>query len=389
MPTETGWLTGGQECKTVVEWEWRLDHHGGEMPHPLTRETHERAQGLCSRGGEMPTRGGVKDELNHRDKYIWEMVALSPAKSLWDLRDVSIGSIATRTWKAMLGDRLFSIAAELGFYFLFALFPALICATTILGFVALSGPEIYRRLLEYMALVVPPSALGMVMQTFNQTTTHATTGKLTLGLLAAIWSASVGISAVQDAANAVYKITERRSYVKARLQAIALTMLLICSVTLCLASMFAGDLLSAWVGHHLHGQVLDYTTVLAVRVCGWIVAAAFLALSFAAVYYWAPDLRKRQWHWITPGAMLGIVGWLLASLGFRSYLHFFDSYSVTYGSLGAVVILLMWFYITGLMLLVGAEFNSELEAAAVEARLAREKAEGKQFEDPSSVVPAA
>lgn len=139
----------------------------------------------------------------------------------------------------------------------------------------------------------------------------------------------------------------------------------------------------------MEGRVLDYTTVLAVRICGWILAAAFLALSFAAVYYWAPDLRKRQWHWITPGAMLGIVGWLLASLGFRMYLHFFDSYSVTYGSLGAVVVLLMWFYITGLMLLVGAEFNSELEAAAMEARLEREKAEGKAPHEIQPIVPAA
>jgi membrane protein len=337
----------------------------------------------------MATRGGVKDELDFHEKRIWEMVALSPAKSLWDLRGVSIWSIVRRTVKAMLGDRLFSIAAELGFYFLFALFPGLICATTILGFMALKGTDIYRHLLEYISLVVPPSASGMVIETFNQTTAHATTGKLGLGLLAAIWSASVGISAVQDAANAVYKITERRSFIKARLQAIALTMLLICTVTLCLASMFAGDFLSAWVGHHLHGRLLDYTTVLAVRICGWVLAAAFLALSFAAVYYWAPDLRVRQWHWITPGATLGIVGWLLASLGFRTYLHFFNSYSVTYGSLGAVVILLMWFYITGLMLLLGAEFNAELEAAAMEARLAREKEEGKVPEELSRIPPAA
>lgn len=115
-----------------------------------------------------------------------------------------------------------------------------------------------------------------------------------------------------------------------------------------------------------------------VRIFGWILAVALLALSFAAVYYWAPDLRRRQWHWIMPGVTLGVLGWLLASIGFRVYLHFFNSYSVTYGSLGAVIILLMWFYITGLMLLLGAEFNSELEAAAMEAKLRKETAEGNQ-----------
>ncbi len=193
----------------------------------------------------MPTPGGVKDELKHREKRIWELVALSPAKSLWDLRDVSIRDIASRTWKAMLEDRLFSIAAELGFYFLFALFPALICASTILGLMAQSAASIYSRLLEYLALVVPQAALGMVMHTFDQTTSHATSGKLTFGLLVTIWSASAGISAVQDATNAVYKITERRSYIKARMQAIGLTMLVTCSVTLCLFSLFAGDFVSS------------------------------------------------------------------------------------------------------------------------------------------------
>ncbi len=300
---------------------------------------------------------------------------MSPSKSMWDLRNVSVKSIVRRTWNAMLEDRLISIAAELGFWFAFALFPTLILATTVLGLVARSASTIYDKLLGHLALVVPQGALGIVVDTFNQTTAHSTPGKLTLGLLGAIWSASVGISAVQDASNAVYKITERRSYIKARLQAIALTLLLIVLVSLSLGALFAGDFGATWTAGMLVHSAFGSTAVMLVRIGGWIVAAGFLALSFASVYYWAPDLRKRRWHWITPGAVLGIVGWLLASIGFRIYLHFFNTYTVTYGSLGTVIILLMWFYITGLMLLVGAEFNSELEAAAMEAKL---KAEGKQ-----------
>jgi membrane protein len=92
-------------------------------------------------------------------------------------------------------------------------------------------------------------------------------------------------------------------------------------------------------------------------------------LAFAVIYYWAPDLKTRCWHWLTPGGAIGIVAWLLASLGLRVYLYFFNSYSVTYGSLGAVIILLTWFYLTGLMLLVGAEINSEIEAAAAERKV--------------------
>ena len=103
---------------------------------------------------------------------------------------------------------------------------------------------------------------------------------------------------------------------------------------------------------------------------GWSVATALLTLSIAVIYYWAPNVKARCWHWLTPGGAIGIVGWLLCSLGLRVYLHYFPSYSLTYGSLGAVIILLTWFYITGLMLLLGAEINSEIERAAAEKRLA-------------------
>jgi len=99
-------------------------------------------------------------------------------------------------------------------------------------------------------------------------------------------------------------------------------------------------------------------------------------LSFSVIYYWAPDVKKRKWHWLTPGGVIGIVGWVLASLIFRVYLHYFDSFSLAYGSLGAVMILLMWFYLTGLTILVGAEVNSEIEAAAAEQELSSEETGG-------------
>ena len=107
-----------------------------------------------------------------------------------------------------------------------------------------------------------------------------------------------------------------------------------------------------------------------------MVAIGLLALLFALIYYWAPDVKQRQWRWLTPGGAIGIIGWLLASLGLRAYLHFFNSYSAIYGSLGAVIILLTWFYLSGLMLLIGAEVNSEIEAAATEKRLSTQTEQG-------------
>ena len=312
----------------------------------------------------------VDQRLNRRQRRIWEIVSHSPLESLWNLQGVPVRVVASRTWKAVNDDRLFGHAAELGFYFLFALFPTLFCASSILGLAARSAHQFYDSLLGYLALVVPTSALGAVLSTFNETTVAASSGKATLGLIAAVWSASVGISAIQDTLNIVYKIEDSRSYFVARLHAIGLTVVLTIIVSSGLACLLGGDFIAALARLDLDDRFLAAAATVAARVIGWTMAAALLDLSFAVIYYWAPDSKKRRWHWLTPGGVLGILGWLLSSFTLRVYLHFFNTYSLTYGSLGAVIILLTWFYITGLMLLLGAEINSQIEAASAEMRLA-------------------
>jgi membrane protein len=268
-----------------------------------------------------------------------------------------VGIVAKRTWKSLFADRLFGRAAELGFYFLFALFPTLFSASSILGLAARSADQFYDKLLNYLALVIPTSALGTVLETFNETTAAATPGKMTFGLIAAIWSASVGISAIQDTLNVVYKVQNTRSFLRARIYAIGLTIILTVVVTLILIAMLGGDLVAAVANHRIYNHFLSIAAAFSAKLIGGTIATALLALSFAVIYYWAPDVKARCWHWLTPGGTIGILGWLLASFGLRIYLHFFNSYSVT------------WFYITGLMLLVGAEINSEIEAAAAQKRL--------------------
>ena len=316
------------------------------------------------------TVSGIDRRLNEHDQKVWELVSNSAVENLWKVNVVSARTVAMRIWKSSIDDRLFGHAAELAFYFLFSLFPTLLCASSILGLAAKSAHQIYDRLLDYLALVLPTSALGTVLTTFNETTAASSSGKITFGLMAAIWSASVGISACQGTFNAVYKVVESRSFLKARVYAIGLTIILIVTISLSLSCMFAGDIGAAWVRAHISEVVVRNSLSVLIRLAGWSFATAFLALSFAVTYFWAPDLRKRRWHWLSPGAAIGMVGWLVASVSFRIYLHFFNNYTVTYGSLGAVIILLMWFYITGLMLLLGAEINSEIEAAAAEKLLA-------------------
>jgi membrane protein len=301
---------------------------------------------------------------------IWNYVSRSPLRSLWNLQGIPLATVAKRTWKSFLADNLLGRAAELGFYFLFALFPTLFSASSLLGLAARSASTIYVDLLRYLALVIPTSALGTVLATFNETTAAASSGKVTFGLIASIWSASVGISGIQEALNTVYKLKETRSYFMARLSAIGVTILLSVIFTFTLASMLGGDFFAHLARHSIENHFFATLVALISRLIGWLFAAALLALSFAVIYYWAPNVKQRCWRWLTPGGAIGILFWLLASFGLRLYIHFFNFYSLTYGSLGAVIILLMWFYITGLMLLLGAEINSEIEAAAAEKRLA-------------------
>ena len=335
-----------------------------ERPDAYVSEAVERSAHISHRRSH-PRRSSP--QLQRR---IWDFVSRFPLRSLWNLEGIPFRVIVKHTWRSLLDDNLVGRAAELGFFFIFALFPSLFTATSLLGLAARSASQIYYSLLGYLAIVIPHDALGTVLDTFNQTTAAATSGKLTFGLVAAIWSASVGFSAIQDSLNVVYKVKETRSYFAARLSAIGVTIILMVLVTLMLASLLGARLLrSTWPTFASTITFLPLAVVAIVRGLGWIFAIVLLSLFFAVIYYFAPDVKTSHWHWLTPGSAVGIMGWLLASVGLRVYVHFFNNYSVTYGGLGAVIMLLTWFYLTGLMLLLGAEINSEIEAAAAAKRL--------------------
>ena len=179
---------------------------------------------------EKPVAASVKsqslDVFDPMGQRIWEYVSQSPLRNLWDFEGASVKLVFQRTLKSFLDDNLLSRAAELGYFFLFALFPTLVSASAILGLAARSASQIYVQLLNYLALVIPASAFAIVVETFNQTTAAATSGKVTLGIVAALWSASMGFSAIQDGMNTVYRVRETRPYWKARGSAILVTMLL-------------------------------------------------------------------------------------------------------------------------------------------------------------------
>jgi membrane protein len=281
------------------------------------------------------------------------------------LRGDGLKRFGQRLRAALTRDDLTGRAAQLAYYFFFALFPALIAASALLGLVIRSAADLNDQLLGYLANVIPPSAYQIVADTFKQTTHASSGGKVLLGTTVAVWSASAGTAAVQDALNAIHRVEEKRPYWRARLIAILLTVAVGILFILALGALLLGDKLVA----DKHAG-FGYAAVVAVRLVTWPVAFALAALGFGLVYWKAPDLGDQPWEWVTPGAVIGIVVWLLASVALRVYLHYFNSYSVTYGSLGAVIVLLTWFYLSGLALLLGSVINDTLEGLYVESEQA-------------------
>ncbi|HEY0764661.1 MAG TPA: YihY/virulence factor BrkB family protein [Pyrinomonadaceae bacterium] len=281
--------------------------------------------------------------------------------SLWKLGGLSWRELGKRVWAEVQGDNVFGRAAELSYYFLLALFPFLIFLTSIIGFVLGSGTGTRHALFEYLARIMPPSAFQLIDNTMTEISTASGGGKLSFGILAALWAASNGLGAITESLNTAYDLKESRPWWKQRLTAIGLTSALSVLIIGALILVVAGGHIAEWLAAtYGFGPVFPLTW----KIIQWPAVLACMTFAFALIYYFAPDFRKQAWQWLTPGSVIGVVLWLLVSLGFRVYLHFFNSYSATYGSLGAVIVLMLWLYLTGAAVLIGGEVNSEIENAA-------------------------
>jgi membrane protein len=255
-------------------------------------------------------------------------------------------------------DELSTRSASLSYYFILALFPLFLFLVSLIGIFAGPGSQLQETVVSALGRLAPGSASDIVKSVVHQTFKSSSGIKLAAGILGALWAASGGMSAVVVSLNKIYRVSETRPWWKQKLTIVALTLalavLMIVALTLALYGGTIGQVLFAHIG------VGDLFRI-AWRVLQWPVSFAAMFLSFSLVYYFAPNIEERKWYWVTPGSAGGVALWLLASLGFRLYLRFFNSYSSTYGSLGAVVILMLWLYITGLAILVGGEVNWVIE----------------------------
>jgi membrane protein len=291
------------------------------------------------------------------------------------LGGLSVRELARRVWHKIYEGDLLTRAAALAYYFLFSLFPLLLFLVSMLGQLAERGTQLRRELLGYLARIVPRSASELIYKTLDEITINAGGGKLSFGLLTALWFSSQGVAAIADSLNASYRVRESRPWWRVRLLSIGLTLTITLLIILALVLVLYGGEIGEGLADRLGAGGLF---LLVWEVLQWPIVIACMLLCFAIVYYFAPDLKEQKWYWITPGSVTGVLLWLLASFFFRIYLRYFDRYSVTYGSLGALIVLMLWFYLTGAAILIGGEVNAQIEHAAARRGDPDAKLEGEK-----------
>lgn len=286
--------------------------------------------------------------------------------------------------KAFEEEDLMSSAAQVAFYFTFALFPLLLFLVSLFGFILSAADDLRGELFLYLRQIMPLSAYVLVQNTITEVTANSSGGKLTLGILAALWAASAGIDSIRIELNSVYNLTETRPWWRTKLLALFMTFGLAILITIALGIIFYGG---QFISLILSSLSFSVSSPFFLGILQWITILFVLSIIFALIYNFLPYHKRLRWVWITPGAVVGIVLWLLLSYGFRLYLGFFNSYDKTYGSLGAVIILMLWLYLTALVILVGGTINAILQEFSdpATARAAERKAEAKEVvEDPEN-----
>ncbi|MEH6711754.1 MAG: YihY/virulence factor BrkB family protein [Paraglaciecola polaris] len=270
-----------------------------------------------------------------------------PLRGWWD--------ILRRTMKKMLDDNLSLIAAGVGFYFLLAVFPMLAAFISVYGLVV-SADELQQHL-NHLIGVVPAQSreiiLSQVSRIMGKSEAALSTGAL-LSTLFAVWSASKGAQAMVTACNITYEQRQNRGFLMMVFMRIALTLSAVILLAGALFSIALMPILFTYVG------LKDYSSLL-VQWLTWPFLAVLFNLALAAFYRYGPHRRRAKWRWVTPGSVMASLLWIAFSFAFSFYLGQFGQYDKTYGSLGSVVVLLMWFYLTAYIVLLGAEFNAAME----------------------------
>ncbi|HEY3884928.1 MAG TPA: YihY/virulence factor BrkB family protein, partial [Vicinamibacterales bacterium] len=250
------------------------------------------------------------------------------------------------------------LAAQQAYYFFFALFPALLFIVAIASFFPLRS--LTTDVVSMLARVVPADVVQIVNQQVGALSSKSSGGILTIAFLITIWSSSGAMASIITTLNAAYDVTESRPWWKARLTAIVLTIGIAIFILMSMFLVIVGPTVAEHVANSLGlGVAFKWTW----WILQWPIVFALVVSAIGLVYYFAPD-AEQDWVWITPGSVLATIIWLIASLGLKLYYQLVPSANATYGALGAVMVLMVWFYASGIAIVIGAELNSEIEHAS-------------------------
>ena len=264
-----------------------------------------------------------------------------------------------RTIGELRDDNLTDWAAALTYYSVLAIFPGLIVFVAIVSLVG-QHPQTTNALLDIVRDIGPASAVDTFRGPIESVVkSNSGAGALLgVGLLFAIWSASGYIGAFMRAMNVIYEVEEGRPFWKRRPLQIVITIAMVLLLALVAVSIVVTGPLAKAIGDEVG---LGDTAVTIWNIAKWPVIVVVVMGMFTVLYYFAPNVRQPRLRWVTPGGVLAVVLWLLASAGFALYVANFGSYDKTYGSLGGVIVFLIWLWLSNLALLFGAEFDAELE----------------------------
>jgi len=261
---------------------------------------------------------------------------------------------ARRAWQGNVLD----LAAQQAYYFFFALFPALLFVIAVASFFPLH--TLVNDVVSLMGRVAPTAMIQFITEQMLELSTRNSGGILTFAFLVTIWSSSGAMVSIITTLNAAYEVTESRPWWKTRVIAIGLTVGI---AVFMLASMFlilAGPAVAEDLAGRLHlGPAFKWTW----WVLQWPLVFGLIVTAIGVVYYFAPDVEQ-DWVWITPGAVLATTLWLLISLGLKLYYQLVPDANASYGTIGGIMVLMLWFYCSGIALLIGAELNAEIEHAS-------------------------
>ena len=295
--------------------------------------------------------------------------------SIWNLGGLTFRQLGQRVWDEIDDNNLLGRASELAYNFLLALFPMVLFLLAMFGLFAGRGVELRNDLLFYLSRMLPPSAFDLLSRTVDEVIHSPSGGKLTFGIILTLWAAAGAVTSMISALNGAYHVHDSRPWWKVRVRAVVITVVISGLAIAALAVVLMGGPLADFIAARIH---LHTATVIAWKVLQWPAAVAFIMITFSFVYYFGPDLKEKHWYWVSPGSVFGVLVWLAGSFAFRAYLHFFNTYSKTYGSLGAAIILMVWLYVTAFAFLVGGEINAAIEHAAADHGHPEAKAVGEK-----------